>query len=191
MAEHPRHPDDLASLGDGALVQLAQASLADGPAEHETAQRCLAIVVIRHRDLIRSVIAGKVPRHAVDEVESDVLLRFAVKVYSGASIVNPAGLLVRMATFARADYLERQTDRRVSSEPWDGAADDPEMDAAEVAVAVRELLAPLTERQREVVWKRIVEGHPSADVATMLGTTPGNIDVIVHRALARMRKAVT
>ncbi len=93
--------------------------------------------------------------------------------------------------FARADYLDRQTDGLVSPEPWDGAADDPDMDAAEVAAAVRELLSPLDDRQREIVWKRIVEGHPSADVAVMLGTTPGNIDVIVHRALARMRKAVT
>lgn len=191
MAEHPRHPDDLVTLGDSALVQLAQQCLAGGDAACETARRCVAVVAIRHRSLIRDVIAAKVPRQAVDEVESDVLLRFASKVYSGTPIVNPAGLLVRMATFCRADYLERRTDGLVSSEPWDGAADDPEMDAAETAATVRELLAPLTDRQREIVWKRIVEGHPSADVATQLGTTPGNIDVIVHRALARMRKAVT
>jgi len=191
MAEHPRHPDDIVTLGDTALVQLAQRCLAGGDAERQTAQRCIAVVVLRHRGLIRGVIAAKVPRQAVDEVESDVLLRFATKVYSGDPIVNPAGLLVRMATFALADYLDRQTDGLVAREPWDGAADDPDMDAAEVAAAVRELLSPLDDRQREVVWKRIVEGHPSADVAVMLGTTPGNIDVIVHRALARMRKAVT
>jgi len=189
--DHPRHPDDLATLDNVALVQLAQRCLGGGAPERETAQRCVAVVTIRHRGLIRGVIAAKVPRAAVDEVESDVLLRFATKVYSGAAIVNPAGLLVRMATFARAGYLERQTDGLVSSEPWDGAADDSDLDAAEVAAAVRELLAPLTDRQREIVWKRIVDGHPSAEVAVMLGTTPGNIDVIVHRALSRMRKAAS
>ena len=53
-----------------------------------------------------------------------------------------------------------------------------------------ELLAPLNQRQRDAVWGRIVEGRSSAEVAAMLDTTPGNIDVMVHRALAKMRQAL-
>ena len=191
MAEHPRHPDDLAPLGDAVLVHLAQQCMLGDAAQRETARRCVSVVVIRHRDLIRVVVAGKVPRDAVDEVESDVFLRFARKVYSGDGIINPAGLLVQMAKFARADYLERQSDGVVTAQPWDDAAEDPDLDAAATAEAVRELLSPLDDRQRDIVYRRIVEGHPSAEVAVSLGTTPGNIDVIVHRALARMRKAAT
>jgi RNA polymerase sigma factor (sigma-70 family) len=189
VATHPRHPDDLALLGDAELVQLAQHCLAGDPAHQETAQRCMSMVVLRRRGLVRTVIAAKVPPGAVDEVESDVLLRFATKVYSGAAISNPAGLLVRMATFARADYLEGRRDGDVPIEAWDGAADDPELDAGATEAAVEELLAPLTDRQREAVLKRIVEGRSSAEVAAMLETSPGNIDVIVHRALAKMREA--
>jgi RNA polymerase sigma factor (sigma-70 family) len=189
VSEHPRHPDDLASLGDDELVQLAQASLAGDAAEQETARRCISIVVLRRRDLVRTVIAAKVPPGAIDEVESDVLWRFSTKVYSGAAISNPPGLLVQMAKFARADYLEGRRDGDVSIESWDGAAADADLDAAAVEAAVDELLAPLTDRQREAVWKRVVEGRSSAEVAATLETTPGNIDVIVHRALARMREA--
>jgi DNA-directed RNA polymerase specialized sigma24 family protein len=39
------------------------------------------------------------------------------------------------------------------------------------------------------VWQRIIEGRSSAEVAAKLNTTAGNIDVIVHRALATMREA--
>lgn len=189
MAEHPHHPDDLVPLDDSALVQLALRCLHGGPAERETAQRCVAVVILRWRGLVRGVIAAKVPRDAVDEVESDVLRRFATKVYSGASLENPAGMLVRMARFSVASFHEGRRDGELAIEGWDGAVDDDSLTSTEVEAAVDELLAPLNERQREAVWLRIVEGRPSAEVAAMLDTTPGNIDVIVHRALVKMREA--
>ena len=64
-----------------------------------------------------------------------------------------------------------------------------ESDLRQVRAAVDDLLAPLGDRQRDVVWLRIIEGRSSAEVAAMLGTTAGNVDVIVHRALSRMREA--
>jgi DNA-directed RNA polymerase specialized sigma24 family protein len=51
--------------------------------------------------------------------------------------------------------------------------------------------APLTDRHRRVVWMRILEGRTSAEVAQILGTTAGNVDVILHRSLPNMRKAQT
>ena len=190
MSAHPRHPDDLVRLGDCELVRLAQRCWRGEPAELETAKRCAAVVLLRHRSLIRAVIAAKVPSVAIDEVESDVFARFSAKVYSGAEITNPAGLLVRMATFLRADYLERRHDGEAPLEDWDSAGDDAAFDHITDADAVDELLAPLNERQREAVWARIVEGRSSAEVAAMLDTTAGNIDVIVHRAMAKMRLAL-
>jgi DNA-directed RNA polymerase specialized sigma24 family protein len=41
------------------------------------------------------------------------------------------------------------------------------------------------------VWERIMQGRPAAEVAAELDTTPGNVDVILHRSLGRMRKALT
>ena len=72
--------------------------------------------------------------------------------------------------------------------PGREAEDDPELEGAATVDAVEELLAPLTERQREVVRRRIIEGEPSGTVAKSMGTTPGNIDVIVHRSLRRMQE---
>ena len=166
-----------------------RSSLAEGEPGRETARRCVGLVVLRHRDLVRSVIAAKVPPGAIDDVESDVLLRFSRKVYSGDEITNPVGLLLRMAIFCRADFHANRPATETSLGEWDAASDDAALDDLAVSAAVDELLAPLGDRQRDVVWQRIIEGRSSAEVAAMLETTAGNIDVIVHRALARMREA--
>jgi RNA polymerase sigma factor (sigma-70 family) len=190
VAAHPLHPDDLAPLADSELVGMAQKLHRQGAAECETARRCIGLVLLRHRNLMRAVVAAKVPASAIDDLESDVFARFAAKVYSGAVITNPAGLLVRMAMFVRADYHAARPASEASLEDWDDAGDDPALADAGVRAAVEELLAPLTERQREAVWLRIGEDRPSAEVASALGTTAGNVDVIVHRALVRMREAL-
>ena len=189
MPLHPYRFDDLTSLDDLALVRLARAALAEGELGRETARRCVGLVVLRGRDLVRVVIAAKVPPGAVDDVESEVLLRFSRKVYSGDEITNPIGLLVRMAMFCRADFHADRPAPESSLGDWDDASADAALDDLVVTAAVDDLLAPLGDRQRDVVWQRIIEGRSSAEVAAMLETTPGNIDVIVHRALARMREA--
>ena len=189
MPLHPYRFHDLALLDDLALVRLAQSSLAEGDTGRETAKRCVGLVVLRHRDLVRSVIAAKVPPGAIDDVESDVLLRFSRKAYSGDGITNPVGLLLRMAMFCRADFHANRPAAESSLGEWDAASDDAALDDLDVSAAVEDLLAPLGDRQRDVVWLRIIEGRSSAEVAAMLETTAGNVDVIVHRALTRMREA--
>jgi len=111
-----------------------------------------------------------------------VFARFSAKVYSGHQITNPAGLLVRMATFLRADFLERRRDGEAPLGDWDDAADDPAFDAITDEDAVDELLAPLNQRQRNAVWGRHRRGTVERRGCAMLDTTPGNIDVMVHRA---------
>jgi DNA-directed RNA polymerase specialized sigma24 family protein len=191
VPDHPRHPDDLAPLSDLELVADAQRLYPLAGAERETAKRCVGVVLLRHRDMVRAVVAAKVPREHVDEVESSVFMRFSRKVFIGDQITNPVGLLLRMAQFERASFHERRGEPEASLGEWDGPTPDPALDGPAVDAGVEELLAPLNGRQREVVWQRIVEGRSSAEVANEHGTTPGNVDVIVHRALAKMREAAT
>jgi DNA-directed RNA polymerase specialized sigma24 family protein len=185
----PYRFDHLTSLDDLALVRLARVALSEGDPGRETARRCVGLVILRQRDLVRSVIAAKMPPGAVDDVESEVLLRFSRKVYRGDEITNPVGLLVRMAMFCRADFHANRPATESSLGEWDAASDDAALDDLAVSAAVEELLAPLGDRQRDAVWLRIIEGRSSAEVAGMLQTTAGKIYVIVHRALARMREA--
>lgn len=57
----------------------------------------------------------------------------------------------------------------------------------EVQQVVAEALATLPERQRLVVQLRDVEGHPAGEVCTLLGITPGNQRVLLHRGRAAVR----
>src|SRR5262245_3818069 len=135
-------------MDDADLVRLAQAALGEGAAGRQTAQLCVGLVVARHRDLVRSVVAFKVPLDDVDDVEAEVLARFARKVYAGDTITNPAGLLVRIATFARADFHSRRPPAGASYEDWDDPEFDEALERLSDEEAVEGLLAPLNERQR-------------------------------------------
>ena len=61
--------------------------------------------------------------------------------------------------------------------------------AAEVAtrIAVRQVLAVLTERQRAVVVLRLFDDLPEAQVALILGCAAGTVKATMSQALARLR----
>lgn len=61
--------------------------------------------------------------------------------------------------------------------------------AADVAtrVAVRQILAALTERQRAVVVLRLFDDLPEAQVAQILGCAVGTVKATMSQALARLR----
>jgi RNA polymerase sigma factor (sigma-70 family) len=189
MSSHPASHDQLAALDDAALIRLARTSAADDPAGDETSRRCVAMVLLRHRSLIRAAIAAKVPRDSVDDLCSDVYVRFVGRVHTGSEITNPAGLLIRICQRVRADHLAARRAPTSLLDGWEPGATDDALDGLAVQDAVERLLKPLDERQREVVWSRILDGRTSAEVAARLDTTPGNIDVIMFRALQRMREA--
>ena len=186
VPDHPASPEELLQFDDVELVRRAQAPAAT-EAERETARRCIAVVRLRHSGTIRAVIAAKVPSGAVDDLESDVSVRFCATVHRGRDIANPAGLLVRIAQRVRADHLDGRRPT-ATLDGWEYGIDDPDLEAAANEQAVEELLAPLSQRQREVVWLRIVEGRSGDEVAAMLNTSRGNIDVILHRALRRLQE---
>ena len=66
------------------------------------------------------------------------------------------------------------------------AAGDMADDAA-TRVAVRQVLAALTERQRAVVVLRLFDDLPEAQVARILGCAVGTVKATMSQALARLR----
>jgi RNA polymerase sigma factor (sigma-70 family) len=192
VPDHPASLEDLVQLDDVELVRRAQAAGGPGAtaADRETAKRCLSLVLLRHSGTIRAVIAGKVPSDVVDDLESDVSVRFVATVGRGGAISNPAGLLVRMAQRVRADHLDGRRPT-ASLDGWAPGIEDPELEQAANEQVVEEMLGCLTERQRVAVWERIIEGRSGEEVAAMLSTSRGNIDVIVHRALRRLQQEMS
>ena len=188
--ERPTSHDDLVRMSDAQLVAHARERLVAGEAGVETAKRCVALVFERHRNLVRTICAAKVPIDVVDDLESDVYVRFVRVVYLGGTPIEvPAGLLVVMARRVIASHHDRAKPPGV---PLDGVpeveADEDGYDQVAAAELAEGLLAVLSPRQREVVWGRVWEDMTSAEVAERLETTPGNVDVIFFRAMRRLRE---
>lgn len=188
--ERPTSHAELLRMSDAQLVAHARERMAAGEAGVETAKRCVALVFERHRGLVRAICAARAPIDVVDDLEGDVYERFVRAVYLRRTpILAPAGLLVVMARRVVASHHDR---RKPPGVPLDDMheieADDDGYDQVAAAEVAQQLLAVLSERQREVVGARLWQGLTSAEVAARMDTTPGNVDVIFFRAMARLRE---
>jgi RNA polymerase sigma factor (sigma-70 family) len=189
-SEHPTSFAALREKSDADLVAHARKYYAEGEAGLETAKRCVAIVFERHRMLVRSVCAAKAPIDVVDDLESDVYVRFVRAVYLGvARIESPSGLLVVMARRVVASFHDG---RKPADAPLDDLSEVPVDEDGYNEIASREvveqLLSVLNERQRSVVWGRLWGGMSGAEIAGWLDISRRNVDVIFFRAMERMGK---
>jgi RNA polymerase sigma-70 factor (ECF subfamily) len=87
---------------------------------------------------------------------------------------------------------------RNRAEPVADVPDEPELDAGpeqralqgELTTRMASLLQVLPARQREILVLRVVVGLTAEETATAVGSTPGAVRVIQHRALAKLRRAL-
>ena len=82
--------------------------------------------------------------------------------------------------------VRRAEDPRVEPASSDGADVEHERNGAlERAI---ELVSQLPDNLAEAVMLRVVNDLPIADVAAVMGTTEGNVRVLVHRGVTRLRR---
>jgi RNA polymerase sigma-70 factor (ECF subfamily) len=82
--------------------------------------------------------------------------------------------------------VRRAEDAQVEQVPSDGADVEHERNGAlERAV---ELVSRLPDNLAEAVMLRVVNDLSIADVASVMGTTEGNVRVLVHRGVTRLRR---
>jgi RNA polymerase sigma-70 factor (ECF subfamily) len=92
-----------------------------------------------------------------------------------------------------------RTAGRNRTEPVAEIPDEPEPSAGPEQWALRrelngqlnELLCILPDKQREIVVLRVVVGLSAEETAEAVGSTPGAVRVAQHRALSRLRKALS
>ncbi|HEY4006661.1 MAG TPA: sigma-70 family RNA polymerase sigma factor [Pseudonocardia sp.] len=88
---------------------------------------------------------------------------------------------------------------RNKSEPVSDVPDSPEVGDGpeqralqfESAGEMGRLLEVLPEKQREILVLRVVNGLSAEETAEAVGSTPGAVRVAQHRALTRLRKAMS
>jgi RNA polymerase sigma-70 factor (ECF subfamily) len=105
---------------------------------------------------------------------------------------NLLAILVRNHARNRRRRHERARPHLTEPEVIEGLVDDQEsveslISHAEAHVLAFQCVELLGEVQRKVVTLRLLEEQPGEKVAELLGTTPGNVAVILHRAKRELR----
>jgi RNA polymerase sigma factor (sigma-70 family) len=72
----------------------------------------------------------------------------------------------------------------------DELADHDEEDHAVRRAAVREALAALAPRERELIALKFHAGLTNAELASVLGVSESNAGTMLHRAVQKLRRAV-
>lgn len=142
----------------------------------------------------RSKLLGSIGAQGPDDVAQEVLLAVCEALPrfrpDGPSVM---AFVFGIARFKLVDaFRAGGRDRSVPSDALPEAADDdPGTEHAAVLsteiVRLRLALDQLHPHHREVIGLRVAMGYSGAEVAALLGTTPGAVRVTQHRAMVRLR----
>ena len=179
----------LAALDDGALARRVAAAGAtpDSAAEAELYRRLaprVRLYGLRHlrdrhaaADLVQQVLLMTLERLRAGEVREPERIASFVLGASRMTVIE-----MKRGERRRAELLEAWGDRDELFEAPEPFALDPDRLAG--------CLEGLSERERSVVVMSFFAEEPADKVGAQLGLTGGNVRVIRHRAIARLRECM-
>lgn len=89
-----------------------------------------------------------------------------------------------------AEDIQREVDASQTTTPLDQALQERrDRDAAKARV--EKALGKIHERYARAIRMRVIDERPREEVAQELGVTPATFDVLLHRATAALKKALT
>jgi RNA polymerase sigma-70 factor (ECF subfamily) len=88
-----------------------------------------------------------------------------------------------------AEDVEREVDAAQTVTPVDSTLSD-RRDAAAAREKVEAALAKIHPRYARAIRMRVIEERPREEVAAELGVTPATFDVLLHRSIAALKKAL-
>jgi RNA polymerase sigma-70 factor (ECF subfamily) len=88
-----------------------------------------------------------------------------------------------------AEDVEREVDEAATTTPVDRMLSD-RRDREAARTKVQAALATIHPRYATAIRLRVLEERPREEVATMLEVTPATFDVLLHRAIAALKKAL-
>lgn len=126
----------------------------------------------------------------------DLLQETFVRVYRARGSYQPAGLfrtwLFTIARRLMIDHVRRERidwdeDPKAVEQAVARARAEDRAEASDLLARLERALAHLSPRQREVILLSRFTGMEAAEIAEVVGSTPGAVRVELHRALRRLR----
>jgi RNA polymerase sigma-70 factor (ECF subfamily) len=155
----------------------------------------LRLVVEQYQQRIFALIYGIVrDRHEVEDVAQEVFLKVFTRIHAFDGRSRFYTWLYRVAANAAKDHVKHRSRRPsvpLSEEaPIPDGEPGPRAHAAslERRRAVRDAIAALPARYREVLTLRELEGFSYAEIAEVLDVSIGTVESRIHRARARLRQ---
>ena len=140
-----------------------------------------AVYQERYASMVRVAVLMLGDQHAAEEVVQDA---FAAVFLKWARVDHPV-TYVRQAVVNRCRDVIR---RRRLADAINRRRHD--MVIVEAREHVDDLLAVLSPRERAAVVLRFYDDQSIAEIARILGTRPGTVKSLLHRALARLRERI-
>jgi len=161
----------------------------DGDAE------ALRAIVERYQDRIFSLIYGIVrDRHEVEDVAQEVFLKVYTRIQAFDERSKFYTWLYRVAANAAKDHVKKRSRRPAVALEEDnvlsatGTSPVRHAAAAETRRLVREAIAALPLRYREVLTLRELEGLSYNEIAGVLQISIGTVESRLHRARAKLKR---
>jgi RNA polymerase sigma factor (sigma-70 family) len=156
----------------------------DAPAE------LTAFVRREHPRLVRAADLLLDDRAVAEEVAQEALLRAASRWEHVSGLAAPGGWVHRVAINLATSQLRRRRAERRARERLAGREDPPSPGDPDTAMAVRESLRALPERQRRVLVLRHVLGWTAVEIADLDGGSADAVRQQLRRARGALRDAL-
>lgn len=192
---------ELYRLADDQLIAYVREAGAAG--DVDAGRRALAFLVYGYERDVRRRLTLRVPRHAVDDVAQDALVRAIASAFDGSSEGEFRSWLHTIVDRTAADWF-RRSKRRPAEAPLpsehqgeeDVWGDEPFIESAagavELRIVVDEVIATLSDKHRAVVDLHVFNSLPAAQVCERVdGVSEGNVAQIASRFRARVRARLT
>jgi RNA polymerase sigma factor (sigma-70 family) len=155
----------------------------DAPAE------LTAFVRREHPRLVRAADLLLDDRAVAEEVAQEALLRAASRWEHVSGLAAPGGWVHRVAINLATSQLRRRRAERRARERLAGRQDPPPADP-DTAMAVREAVRELPDRQRRVLVLRHVLGWSAVEIADLEGGSADAVRQQLRRARGALRDAL-
>ena len=143
-----------------------------------------------HDKALRRYLAVKLPRSEdVDDALSETSFRFW-NYLTVAEVDSVSGVLFGIARNIVADFYRSRKGEMVEIDGYEpGSNPDSVCNDAEIALT-KQAMMELSEQDQQLIVLRHFEGKSSREIAHILQKTEGSVNVMLHRAIKRLRERI-